>query len=303
MTGPGKRWRPIYAMTIAKLLNVDFENDKEAMGIIMDISSMVEVFHIAQLVLDDISDGSLVRRDVPCVHIAYSMGTGVNVGLNCTYQPYRRFFELRPEIAQNAAYDYVEAMCNLFKGQCMKEYKRDDGLKMEFYNDSESLTAGSTAKFVLKTIFKNFGGDADILERLILIHDKMWNLHQVKDDIANIQPVQIALSKGLVGEDISVGKYTPMIIYSLANADKPRADRLREILLSGTRDQAILNEAIDILVKTGGVEHANNIMNNLYREITEEINDLKKSVNPNKYSMLGFDQLQGYAYQLTTIEK
>lgn len=51
------------------------------------------------------------------------------------------------------------------------------------------------------------------------MHDKMFLIHQIKDDLSDMQDTQITGAKGLIGEDISNGKYTPMVIYSLKNGD------------------------------------------------------------------------------------
>jgi len=300
MLGPGKRYRAVYTLLLAKLLKVDWENDQKEFKLLMDIASLIETIHIAQLVLDDISDGSEERRDVPCLHIQHSVGTALNAGLQCTYQSYRRFFELQPEAAQLCAKDYVESLANLFMGQCMKEYKEDDR-NLNFSQDAEMLTAGSTAKLILNMIFKIYKGDPEVLEELILIHDKMFLIHQIKDDLSDMQKTQITGAKGLIGEDISNGKYTPMVIYSLKNADPATSKRLYEILRSNTRDQVILNEAIDILYKCGGVKYAEDIMYKLYDEVQVTIDGLKTKLDSKKYNLDAIEELRGYVYTLTQI--
>jgi geranylgeranyl diphosphate synthase, type I len=300
--GPGKRWRPVYSMIFSNLLKADIENNKENFDLVMDIASCFEIVHVAQLVLDDISDGSLVRRDVPALHIKYNIGIGLNDGVQCCFQPIRRLFQLRPDIAHLIIKDYIESLSTLFLGQAMKEYSSEH-LNESFYKDTEMLTSGSTAKLVLKAIFRVFGGDAETLNKFVILNDKLFCLHQIKDDIANIVPSQIASSKDLVGEDISVGKYTPMIIHTLKNADSQSVKRLKEILGSKTKDQNVLYEAIEIVKKAGGIQYAEAMLNSHYESVIAEIKGIKKTLDPNKYNIEAVDELLGFAYMLTLVDK
>lgn len=302
MLGPGKRWRATYALLISKLLKQDWENDQEKFKLVMDIASVIEIMHIGQLVLDDICDGSEVRRDVPCLHIQYTIGTGLNCGVLTFLQPYRKLFELRPEIAQKGAKLYIEGVSNLIIGQSIKEF-HSDSVNYNFYKDAEMLTAGSTAKFLLKFLFALHDGEQHVLDKLCNIHDRMFLVHQIKDDIANLLPIQIATSKDLIGEDISVGKYTPLITYSLEHSDKASSEKLYTILKSGTRDQKILDEAIAIIKKAGGFEYAESLMHENYNLVVEDIQALKKEINPNKYNLASLDELWGYTNQLTQLTK
>jgi geranylgeranyl diphosphate synthase, type I len=302
LLGPGKRWRPVYSMVLANILKADFENNKENFDLVMDIVSCYEIVHLAQLTLDDISDGSLVRREVPALHIKYNIGVGLNDGLQCCFQPLRRLYELRPEVAPLIIRDYIENLSTLFMGQAMKEYTSEH-LSESFYKDAEMITCGSTPKLGLKTIFKVFGGDAETLKKFVLLNDNLFFLHQIKDDIANIVPSQIASSKDLVGEDISVGKYTPMIIHTLKNADSQSVKRLKEILGSKTKDQEVLYEAIEIVKKAGGIQYAEAMLSTHYESVVAEIKDLKKILDPKKYNIEALDELWGYAYMLTIVDK
>ena len=69
---------------------------------------------------------------------------------------------------------------------------------------------------------------------------------QFIDDILNLEPETDAWGK-TIGEDITEGKRSPLVLHTLKMADQNNRNRLLEILDSKTTDRAILQEAITIL--------------------------------------------------------
>jgi len=63
-------------------------------------------------------------------------------------------------------------------------------------------------------------------------------------------------SKRRCGEDIHEGKRTLIVIHCLETASPEDAARLREILSLHTNDQAVINEAVEIIHKTESIEFA-----------------------------------------------
>lgn len=302
MEGPGKRWRPVFGMVFAKLLKVNFEKNPEELKVLMDVLSSFEFIHLGQLVLDDIADHSTFRREIPCLHIQYTIGTGLYAGLNLFNLPFKRLEQLRPEVAKKIQKEYEECINSIVLGQSMKEYISDTH-NLPFYDNTSILTSGGTPQLVLRSIFKIYGGDESVLKQLIAINDLMWLVHQIKDDIGNIVPSFISRIKGMVGDDIGVGKYTPMVIHALKHADEKSSKRLYDILNLRTRDQAILDEAIEIIKKSGGIVEAEKQMWSHYNSIISRIDNLRKTLDTKSYDLQGLDELHGYAYQLTAVDK
>lgn len=302
MEGPGKRWRPVYGLVFAKLLKVNFEKDPEQLKLLMDVFSTIEFIHLGQLVLDDIADQSMFRREIPCIHVQYNVGTGIYTGTNLWNLSFRRLAEIRPEIAAKIRPEFEECLNFLSLGQVMKEYISDSH-NIPFYNNTSILTSGATPRFIMRSVFKIYGGDDSVLKQLDAMNDLMWLVHQLKDDIANIVPCYISRIKGIVGDDIGAGKYTPMVIHALKNSDEKSSKRLYDILKLKTADQVLLDEAIEIIKKSGGIEVAEKMMWQNYNSIVERINHLRNTLDKEKYDLEGLDELHGYAYQLTALDK
>ena len=71
---------------------------------------------------------------------------------------------------------------------------------------------------------------------------------QIQDDVLNIVGREEKYGKE-IGGDISEGKRTLMVIYTLAAASKEDKEKLLSILSERTKEKAKINDAIEILKK------------------------------------------------------
>lgn len=82
---------------------------------------------------------------------------------------------------------------------------------------------------------------------------------QIQDDLIALTSEDYAKERGTIGEDIHEGKRTLMVLNSYdpknTKISQEEKDRLVEILDMGTEDQVIIQEAIDILHKSGSIEY------------------------------------------------
>jgi geranylgeranyl pyrophosphate synthase len=73
----GKRWRPILFSLLMEFLGAAPRDH-------YTVAATIEIVHNATLVIDDIEDGSLMRRGRECVHILYGDNVAINAA-NCVY--------------------------------------------------------------------------------------------------------------------------------------------------------------------------------------------------------------------------
>ena len=69
----GKRWRPTLLILTAEALGGKLAD-------IIDFVAICELVHNGSLVVDDIEDGSQLRRGKPCLHRIYTLDVAVNAG-------------------------------------------------------------------------------------------------------------------------------------------------------------------------------------------------------------------------------
>jgi len=77
----------------------------------------------------------------------------------------------------------------------------------------------------------------------------------MQDDILDLTGQEFAKKKGGVGQDITEGKRSLMVIFTLKKASSKDKKRLIQILNMHTSNQALRDEAIALLQKYGAMEH------------------------------------------------
>ena len=75
----GKRWRPILGMMFAEALGRKLDNIEENRDIYY-ACGLTEIVHNASLIIDDIEDGSQMRRGDRCVHLKHGLDVAINAG-------------------------------------------------------------------------------------------------------------------------------------------------------------------------------------------------------------------------------
>ena len=89
---------------------------------------------------------------------------------------------------------------------------------------------------------------------------------QMQDDILDLTGKEFADKKGGLGQDISEGKRTLMVIYTLEKASSADRKRLVEILNMHTSDQTLRNEAITIMEQYQAIEYVKQTANRIVEE-------------------------------------
>jgi geranylgeranyl pyrophosphate synthase len=284
---------------------VDIEKDGEQQKLLIDILSCVELLHTASLVLDDIADGSTMRRGIPCIHHEFGYGIGVNAGIDLLFHPFRQFVRYRPNEASKYMKDYLDEVAWLFTGQSLDAAFHVDTIISEEknYNEIALCKTGLFPRLNVKMIFSSFSNDEKLKEEMIAITNRMFLIHQIKDDIANITDSALARAKGVIGDDLTEGKMTLMVIKTLQTADTKSVNRLKEIMVSNTRDQGILFEGINIMRDCGAIAYTENKMKEHYTQVKARIEKLGDMLDKSKHDITAIEELLEYLHLLLKLEK
>jgi geranylgeranyl pyrophosphate synthase len=108
----GKNIRKLLGDLLGKLLNVNDEN-------IILINNIITDFHNASLVIDDIEDNSLVRRNKPCSHIKYGIPMTINSGY---YSAFKNLITIQQKFSKETLNNIIEYIFYIHKGQGMDIY-------------------------------------------------------------------------------------------------------------------------------------------------------------------------------------
>ncbi len=265
----GKRWRPWLFLILANNLGVDLNKFR-------DLVTIVELLHNGSLVADDIEDGADMRRGDKAIHLKYGLDIAVNLSSAMYFMPLRILMEMDvdKDIYRRLVDAYIEDMIRIHLGQATdigwhRGLRDPEGIKVEHYLQ---MCANKTG--VLPRLAARF---AAILAQLSpedeakigKFAESIGIAFQIQDDIINVTGAE-KLGKSF-GEDITEGKITLMVIYTLSKASEEDKKRLKEILGMHTRDKELIEEAISILKKYGSIEYAKEFARDIVRRSWRDV--------------------------------
>ena len=277
----GKRWRPALFLLIIEALG---KNPKE----FLDFAIIPEVVHNGTIIVDDVEDSSEMRRGKPCTYKIYGIDIAINVGNAMYYMPLITLMKHRDRISKeklSRLYEiYVQEMINLSFGQAMdiawhKGLANADRINVENYMQMCAYKTGTLARMAARMAAVLADADEKLVEKLGRFAEAIGVAFQVQDDILDLTSPEFAEKKGGRGQDITEGKRSLMVIYTLKNASEKDRRRLIEILNMHTSDQALRDEAIAIMEKYGAIDYARNFAKKLVEESWKEIEELLPSSN------------------------
>ena len=275
----GKRWRPALFLLICEALgkNEDF---------CLDFAIIPEVVHNGTLVVDDIEDSSEVRRGKPCTYKIFDIDIAVNAGNAMYYLPLVPLMEQKNQIPAEKLRDiyevYVQEMINLSIGQAMdiawhRGLANADGISEEDYLQMCAYKTGTLARMAAKIAAVLSGADEELVKKLGTFAESVGVAFQMQDDILDLTGTEFANKKGGLGQDITEGKRTLMVIRTLKTAKPQDRKRLIEILNMHTSDQKLRNEAIAIMQKNDAFDYVKKKADSMVEDSWKEAAKLLKS--------------------------
>jgi len=267
----GKRWRPYLFMLILEAFGVESKR-------YIDIAALVEIIHNGSLVIDDIEDGSDFRRGKPCLHKIFGVDIAINCGNWMYFLPLLYIISKEKELGKERVWKmikvYAEEMHNIHIGQALDIAWHKgicSNLTTESYMQMCAFKTGVLARMSAKLAGIICNLPDEEVEKLGSFAESIGIAFQIQDDILNISESELARKKGGRGEDITEGKRTLMVIYTLEKASEEDRKRLVEILNMHTRDKKLIEEAINIMRKYGAIEYAKKVARELVEKTWKEV--------------------------------
>jgi geranylgeranyl pyrophosphate synthase len=253
----GKRWRPVLVLLIAEALGADINKLK-------DFVIIPEMVHNGTLMVDDIEDRGEMRRGKPCTYKIYGIDIAINAGNAMYYLPLLTLLKNRDKFPQELvlrAYEiYSQEMINISFGQATdiawhNGMANADNLSEGEYLQMCAYKTGTLARISAKIAATLAGADRKTVEAVGRLVEAMGVSFQIQDDMLSLSGGEFAARKG-VGDDITEGKRSLPVIYTLRAASAADKKRLLEILGKHTTDVKLIEEAISIVKKYGSLEKA-----------------------------------------------
>lgn len=261
----GKQLRPMFVLLSAKLCGPVTPSSYRA-------ASLVELLHTATLIHDDVVDESLERRGFFSTYALWKTKISVLVGdyllakgllLSLGHDDFRILQIMSDAIRQMSEGELVQL-----------EKSRTLNLKEDIYfeiirNKTASLLASACAVGAW-SVTQNEA----ITEKMRLFGEKVGIAFQIKDDLFDYGNESIGKP---TGNDIKEKKLTLPLIYTLNNTDASTRRKLIYIIKNQNKDAQKVQEAINIVKNTGGIEYTEKKMF-AYRD--EALSILQEFDNP-----------------------
>jgi octaprenyl-diphosphate synthase len=250
----GKQMRPLLVFLTAKLNGTISEASYVA-------ATLIELLHTASLVHDDVVDDAHERRGAFSVNALWNSKIAVLVG------DYMLSKGLLVSIEKNN-YDMLEivseAVKSMVEGELLQLQKsRKLNIKEEDYykiiiSKTAALIAACTA-----TGARSVTEDPDTIQLMKDFGENIGIAFQIRDDILDYEAN--GLTGKTVGNDIKERKITLPLINSLELASSFQKQHILSIVRKKKKTKKEINEVIDFVTSTGGIEYAELKMNQ-YRD-------------------------------------
>lgn len=280
----GKRWRPMLFLLVYEALGRKPDD-------VLEFAIIPEVIHNGTLIIDDIEDSSELRRGKPCTYKIFGSDVAINVGNAMYYLPLLTLIKNKDKFDSETlvkVYEtYVQEMVNLSFGQAMdiawhRGMVNANELTEEEYLQMCAFKTGTLARMAAKIAAILAKADKQQVEAFGKFAETIGIAFQIQDDILNLTGKEFTKGKGF-GEDITEGKRSLPIIYTLRKATLSDKASLIKILNSHTKDRKTILKAISIIKRYGSIEYAKELGSKMVKEAWDEIDKfLKPSDAKNK---------------------
>lgn len=252
----GKRWRPALMLEVISALGKNPDD-------YMEFAILPEIAHNATLVHDDIEDNSLKRRGADATFVKYGLDVALNVGSIMYYMPVA-FILNRGKVDERTKERifeiYTREIVRVHLGQAIdivwhRHMVDPLGITEEQYMQMVFSKTGVLPRMAAMLGGALAGADEQTIQALGKFGGTIGVAFQLQDDLLNITESKLSEGKGGVGDDISEGKMTLMVIRALRTAPEADRKRLLGILEAHTKDRTLIREAIAIIDRSGAKDY------------------------------------------------
>ncbi|KIV86417.1 hypothetical protein PV11_02029 [Exophiala sideris] len=222
------------------------------------ITKVVGMLHTSSLLIDDVQDGSQLRRGVPVAHNIFGVAQTIN---SANYVYFLALQELqRLDNRDEAMEIFTTELLNLHRGQGMDLYWRDT-LTCPSEDDYLEMVQNKTGG-LFRLAVKLMQAESPEKGRIdcVPLVNLMGLIFQICDDYLNLSSTVYTKNKGLC-EDLTEGKFSFPVIHSIrtnsANLE------LINILKQKTTDEQVKRYAVQYMESTGSFDYSRKVIREL----------------------------------------
>ncbi len=270
----GKQVRPMFVFFCAKLLGE--VNESTYRG-----AALIELLHTATLVHDDVVDDSNMRRGMFSVNALWKNKIAVLVG---DYLLSKGLLLSLDNDDFHLLKLVSTAVKEMSEGELLQiEKTRRLNLDEETYyriirQKTASLMAAACAVGMAST-----NNDPELVHRAHELGEKIGVAFQIKDDLFDFGTEDIGKPKGI---DIKEKKLSLPLIYAINHASSGDRKRLINTIKKHNTKTKKVNEVIDYVWQSGGIEYAQESMHDYRRQAMDILATFPDSPSRSSLEML-----------------
>jgi len=240
----GKQMRPMFVFLAAKITgNITNATYRAA--------SLIELLHTATLVHDDVVDDANMRRGFFSINAVWKNKVAVLVG---DYLLSKGLLLSLDNNDFNILKIVSNAVKEMSEGELLQiEKTRKLDIKEDVYFDIIRCKTASLLASACSAGAWSATEDQAAADMFRLFGEKIGISFQIKDDLFDYGHDNIGKPTGI---DIKEKKMTLPLIYTLQKVDAATKKRIIYIVKNQNTDKSKVQEVIDIVVKSGGIEYA-----------------------------------------------
>jgi heptaprenyl diphosphate synthase len=239
----GKRFRPLFTLLASQFGT----GGRQA---VVTAATSVELVHLATLYHDDVMDEATMRRGAESVNARWDNTVAILTGDFLFAHASR----LVADLGTDAARIIAETFGELVTGQMRETVGPTGGVEpVEHYLSVIGQKTGSLIATAGRFGGMLSGAPIEYVDALRRFGDIIGAAFQISDDVIDIASPSTELGKSQ-GTDLREGVRTLPMLYAMA--DKSTNPRLIELLGGPLTDDDLVQEALDLLRESSGLERA-----------------------------------------------
>lgn len=230
-------------------------------------AAVIEMFHLATLIHDDVIDDAKIRRNKPAIHVKYGKRTAILIG---DYL----FLKCYDIISKYVDFPLVEKLSKLGLRICSSEIQQTDNLfnqEISILKYLKRITGKTASLFAFGFYLGAFTGGCSLnLQNLLYKIGLSFGIcFQIIDDIFDFIRTKEQIGKN-VQIDIKEGIYTLPIIYAL----KKDNAKLKKFLNKNNLSKNKIKKITSLIIKNDGINDSNKLAEKYTNKALKLINQL-----------------------------
>ncbi len=268
----GKRFRPFLAMVSCESVSGDVQK-------VLPFAAGLELMHNFTLVHDDIMDHSLLRRNLPTVHVKFGEPAAILSGDLLFSKSFEAVLDASIDfpLFKQLEQDFINCVIAICEGQQLDmEFESRKTVPEKEYLEMISKKTGALFELSAKGGALLGGGTTKEVAALSTYGMALGLAFQIWDDYLDMSSDATTLGKD-IGNDIRNGKKTLIAVHSLSHATGKQKKLLDDIFGNRSASEQDVKKVYDLFRDLGSVEYARQRAVQYTKQANDAITVLKPS--------------------------